>query len=61
MRSENLEHLRKKLIGEREYYLARGGMTSEVRTLYDVLITLIKQLEEAEEDERRMQSRVGAL
>jgi len=48
MRSEDLRHLRKKLIGEREYYLA-GGMTGEVRTLYDVLITLIKQLEEAEE------------
>jgi len=54
MRSDDLRHLRKKLIGEREYYLARGGMTGEIRTLYDVLITLIKQLEEAEEDERRM-------
>jgi len=51
MRSENLRHLRKKLMEKREYYLAHSGLTGDVRGLYDTLITLIKQLEEAEEDE----------
>jgi len=49
MRSEDLRHLRKKLIDSREYYQEHGGLFGDVSTLYDVLITLIKQLEEAEE------------
>jgi len=49
MRSEDLKHLRKKLIREREYYLEHGGLTGDISVLYNVLIALIKQLEEAEE------------
>jgi len=47
MRSEDLRYLREKLIDRRKLYRSMKG---EVSALYEVLIALIKQLEEAEED-----------
>jgi len=46
--SENLKHLRERLIERKNSYLERGGLPGHILTLYDTLITLIKQLEERE-------------